>query len=203
MDNPYENNYERRFWSTAVKQKLEDFQNLEVPSLSDYITENDEICTVGSCFAQHIGNLLCKKNYKFKKSRFNNSSTSFGVGNIYTTRQLLQWLEFTFGLREWSDSTIFKSEYGNYYDYLLPRCEPKSKIIEIVNRRIDIADEMISHISSSDFFIFTLGLTEHWQTKLGEVLPSCPGTLIGKYDPEHHLFNNLTFYAILNDLKKI
>ena len=203
MNNPYENNDEKRFWSTAVKQRLEDFQNLEVPSLCDYVAENDEICTAGSCFAQHIGSFLIKRNYRFKKSKYGNSSTSFGVGNIYTTRQLLQWLEFSIGSRKWSESTIFKSECGQYYDYLLPRFEPKSKVTEIFNRRIDIANEMLSNIRSSDCFIFTLGLTEQWQTRLGEVLPSCPGALIGNFDSENHIFNNLTFFSILNDLKKI
>ena len=203
MDNPYENNSKKRFWSTAVKEKLENFQNLEVPSLSDYFTKYDNICTAGSCFAQHIGNLLRERNYKFKKSRYNHSSTSFGVGNIYTTRQLLQWLEFSVGSREWSESTVFKSECSHYYDYLLPRCEPKSKIEEIFDRRVDIANEMIANICTSDFFIFTLGLTEQWQTKSEEVLPSCPGTIIGVFNPEQHLFNNLTFSSIINDLKEI
>ena len=73
---------------------------------------------------------------------------------------------------------------------------------QLLDRRVKVGDEFISHISVADVFIFTCGLTEQWVTRCDETLTICPGTVVGKYDPEQH-FINLDFSDILHDLSKI
>ncbi len=54
----------------------------------------------------------------------------------------------------------------------------------------------------TDVFIFTLGLTEGWINRAGNVYPSCPGTNQGVYDPTEHSFVNYSFAHIENDLNE-
>jgi hypothetical protein len=128
---------------------------------------------------------------------------SFGFGNIYTTRQMKQWLEFFLRRRKWSDQTLYQDNENLSYDYLLPHFDPVSSPVELSRKRHMIREEFISQISIANVFIFTCGLTELWSTRLGEVLTICPGTVFGEYDPKAHYFQNLDFGDILEDLSKI
>jgi hypothetical protein len=51
--------------------------------------------------------------------------------------------------------------------------------------------------------VFTLGLTEAWQSKVdGSVYPACPGTISGIFDEERHEFKNFSVEEITEDLTK-
>ena len=53
---------------------------------------------------------------------------------------------------------------------------------------------------SLDIFIFTLGLTEAWEDKQsGTIFPSIPGSILGKYDPDNHIFRGFTYEECVND----
>ena len=114
-----------------------------------------------------------------------------------------QWIEFFLGTREWSDKTFFEDNKNLFHDYLLPHLPSVSSKAQLLDRRVKVGDEFISHISVADVFIFTCGLTEQWVTRCDETLTICPGTVVGKYDPEQHYFINLDFSDILHDLSKI
>ena len=204
MKTPYHDGSSFRFWASGVKQKLEQVQNFEINKLTDIITAGSTICSAGSCFAQHIGKHLIDRDYKFLVSTLSGDRTeSFGLGNIYTTRQMKQWIEFFLGTREWSDKTFFEDNKNLFHDYLLPHLPSVSSEAQLLDRRVKVGDEFISHISVADVFIFTCGLTEQWVTRCDETLTICPGTVVGKYDPEQHYFINLDFSDILHDLSKI
>ena len=204
MSLPYEDGNKNRFWSQAVKSPLENNQNIAIENLLDFIDEDSVVSSAGSCFAQHIGNNLINRKFSFLLSKFSEDRLeSFGLGNIYTTKQLRQWLEFCNRQRDWSEETNYKDEHDRYFDYLIPHRKAVSTIKELEDNRDKIATEFLKNLQKSDVFIFTCGLTETWQTLNEEILAIAPGTSFGLFDPQKHKFINLSFGEILDDLKEI
>ena len=201
---PYEDGLNERFWSKGVREPLEKDHSIAIYSLSNLIDKNTYVSSAGSCFAQNIGKNLLNKNYSFLQSKHcTNPFQSFGLGNIYTTRQLYQWLEFCFGKRTWSKHTFFEDQEGQFLDYLNPKNDPVSSLKALNDNRNDVALEFVSTLKKSDVFIFTCGLTECCKTLNDEVLAIAPGTLFGSYDSNTHYFINLYYQEIIDDLKKI
>ena len=63
-DNPYVNLEERAFWRTAIANRnMFSIGDLWRPKFE--ITQNSQVSTYGSCFAQHIGKSLHKRGYKW------------------------------------------------------------------------------------------------------------------------------------------
>ncbi|RYG08805.1 MAG: GSCFA family protein, partial [Caulobacteraceae bacterium] len=57
-----------------------------------------------------------------------------------------------------------------------------------------------SAFRQADVFIFTLGLTETWADRTsGQVFPTAPGVLAGRYDPDQHVFLNQGFGSVVSD----
>jgi hypothetical protein len=55
-------------------------------------------------------------------------------------------------------------------------------------------------LKETDLFVFTFGLTEAWEnTRDHAVLPTCPGTDAGDFDPQTYAFKNFRFAEILED----
>ena len=53
-----------------------------------------------------------------------------------------------------------------------------------------------------DVFVFTFGLTEAWiDTRAARTLPTCPGTVAGRFDPAIHAFHNFTAAEVLADYR--
>jgi hypothetical protein len=53
-----------------------------------------------------------------------------------------------------------------------------------------------------DVFVFTLGLTETWRSKIdGTVYPLAPGVSGGSFDPGRHEFANLDVHDVLGDME--
>lgn len=49
-------------------------------------------------------------------------------------------------------------------------------------------------IRNADVFVFTFGLTEAWVSKEdGAVLPTCPGTIAGEFNPQKYEFKNFNY----------
>ena len=165
MSLPYEDGNKNRFWSAAVRSSLENNQNIAFENLLDFIDEDSAVSSAGSCFAQHIGNNLINRKFNFLLSKFSDDRLeSFGLGNIYTTKQLRQWLEFCNRQRNWSEETHYKDEHDHVFDYLIPHRKPVSTLKELEDNRDKITTEFLKNLQKSDVFIFTCGLTETWQT---------------------------------------
>jgi hypothetical protein len=59
-----------------------------------------------------------------------------------------------------------------------------------------------SAFEQADFFIFTLGLTEAWRSRLdGAVYPACPGTVAGQFDAGKHEFVNFSCDEVHADIR--
>ena len=64
MKNPYESLGEKSFWKTAVANKsMYDISELWDPKFK--IGKEQKVVTFGSCFAQHIGKALKKRDFKW------------------------------------------------------------------------------------------------------------------------------------------
>ncbi len=204
MKTPYEKAAASRFWSTGVKDRINRDLNFDLPSLLDAIEDDSVISAAGSCFAQHIGQQLKKREFKFLTSAFSADRVeSFGLGNIYTTKQMRQWLEFCLGERVWSEETVFYDNLGQIHDHLIPNLKPKSTISAISEKRILISKEIVSQLKKSNVFIFTCGLTEQWESQYEEAFAACPGTVAGEFDSKKHHFKNLSYRQIADDLISI
>ena len=201
---PYLDGKKESFWSSGVRASLENYQKVSIDNLFYLIKRDTTVSAAGSCFAQHIGKNLLKRKYKFILSQYSkNKFQSFGLGNIYTARQLRQWLEFCNKTRHWSKNTFFKDANDKFFDYLIPEREPVNSL-DILNKNRDkIAEEIISNLCETDVFIFTCGLTEACQTSTGEVLAIAPGTLFGTYDPMTFQFINFDYVEVRNELMEI
>ena len=204
VKHPYENLIKTQYWSTGVKEPLNSLEKLELPSIHSLISIGENVCSIGSCFAQHIGKNLISRNYKYLVSKYSGKrKESFGLGNVYTPTQFRQWLEFSMGLREWSSDTIYINENKDYFDYLLPHVSAFKSQSSLIEYRTAIAEEIKCNLEIANTLIFTLGLTEQWETRKNEAIGNCPGTLIGKFEENKYKFKNLSFSEIIDELSKI
>jgi hypothetical protein len=210
--NPYEDLPQKAFWKLAVANKsMFDISELWQPKFP--IKSNDKVATFGSCFAQHIGNALKDRGFNWMITekapdgcsvelarKYNYGIFTARTGNIYTTSLLKQWTEWALNKKEIPDEIWEKD--GRFYDPFRPRVEPngfESKN-EVKMSQLQTVESFKESIESSDYFVFTLGLTESWFNKNGYEYPMCPGTIAGEFDKNVHEFVNQQFNSILTNL---
>ena len=107
MTNPYLKLEDYRFWKKAVSQIIPG--SLDPVTEKFFIKADEKIVTMGSCFAQHLSNVVKKNNYNYfisekspenltadeaKKKNYEIFSARYG--NIYTVRQALQLFDRSF-----------------------------------------------------------------------------------------------------------
>lgn len=212
---PYDSLPEQAFWKLAVANKsMFDIDNLWNPKFD--ITPTHNVTTFGSCFAQHIGNALKSRGFKWlitekppygisekNAKNYNYNIFSSRTGNIYTTSLLKQWVEWALSIKNPSDEVWIKND--RYYDPFRPRIEPNGFESEDELRESQ-AQTMRSFkecIQKSDYFVFTLGLTESWKNKkTGFEYPMCPGTVAGEFNPTEHQFENQQFSQVIKNLRE-
>jgi len=211
--NPYETLPRDAFWRSGVaEQNALEIRGLWSPKYA--IKPRHKIVTAGSCFAQHIGNALAARGYKWldaepapeslpddARRAFNYGIFSFRTGNIYTARMLRQWLQFAFDKQPVPDEVWEKD--GRFYDPLRPAIEPDgfASVEELeASRRATLA-ALRDAVQQANVFVFTLGLTECWRNRDSELeYAMCPGTAAGTFDPDKHEFINQNFIEIHKDM---
>lgn len=178
------------------------------------IRATDKVATAGSCFAQHISKRLRSGGFHFliteKVGEGDASADARGFydfsaryGNVYTARQLLQLFDRAFGYfqpleRSWS------IQHGRFCDPFRPRIEPDG-----FQTRDDVLKDTQEHLAAVrtmfrelDVFVFTLGLTECWTSRLdGAAYPVAPGVAGGAFDEDTHAFVNFTAGEVRADLE--
>lgn len=205
---------DRAFWSQAVGgTHIADVNSVWQPL---EITRNMRIATGGSCFAQHLGAHLSRRGANvldmepvpdFFLSRDEARRWGFGIyscryGNIYTSRQLLQLFEEAHGTRTPTESVWERG--GRFFDALRPSVDPvghdSADIIHSLRRQhLDAVRKMFATL---DLFVFTMGLTECWISKVdGTVYPTAPGSIAGRHDPARYELKNLRYSDIHADMK--
>jgi hypothetical protein len=177
------------------------------------ITNETQIMTSGSCFAQHVAAHFRDHGYSvidaeppppglegLAAKNFGYSLYSARYGNIYTVRQLLQLLREA--LEADSAREIIWEKDGRYFDALRPGIEPDGvrRPGEVRQQRRDHLERVRQAIAEADLFIFTFGLTEGWVDREdGTVYPTAPGTIAGTFDSDRYAFVNFGFEEIKAD----
>lgn len=122
-------------------------------------------------------------------------------GNIYTTRQLIQLFDEAFGERTplervWENN-------GRFYDALRASIDPVGQdswdtVLKLRNVHLTAVRRMFLEL---DVFVFTMGLTEGWESSVdGTMFSVAPGTIAGSYDPAKHVLRNLRHGDICQDM---
>jgi len=188
------------------------------------INRQTVVASAGSCFAQHIRNQLVRRGYNFLitepgpevLSEGRREDLNYGIfparfGNVYTTVQLQQLFERAYGRFDpqedhWADG-------GAFYDPFRPHVEPDG-----FPALDDLREDRARHLAATrrmfetlDVFIFTLGLTEAWRSRIdGAVFQVCPGCSVGAFDPARHEFVNFgakatadALFAFIDGLKEV
>ncbi|MES2997116.1 MAG: GSCFA domain-containing protein [Verrucomicrobiota bacterium] len=207
--NPYQALHEKAFWKPAVASKHAfDIGGLWDPKFN--IQPADKVATYGSCFAQHIGRSLKSRGYGWlitektpaglssaNKTKYNYEVFSSRTGNIYTTSLLRQWTDWALG-----GAVVPKEcweENGGFFDPFRPAVEPGGfgSRAELEACRSHTIECFRKSVEESAYFVFTLGLTEHWTHKGGSFeYPMCPGTAAGTFDPVVHQFGNHAYQEV-------
>lgn len=211
--NPYHGLPDHHFWRksvSAVDRHLLD----PVVSPKFRIASEDKVATAGSCFAQHISRRLQAIDFNYYITEQDPSLTpaqarhrNFGIfsaryGNLYTTRQLLQLFQQAFDGRT-SVEAAWRRHDGRYVDPFRPNIEPEGfeSIEEVLHARDRHLAAVREMFQNTDVFVFTLGLTETWASKMdGSVFPLAPGVTAASYMPDAYQFINLTVYDVEVDL---
>ncbi len=178
------------------------------------ISYTDKVATAGSCFAQHISKRLRDSGFNFlvtEQADFDEEQGhargfydfSARYGNIYTARQLLQLFDRAFGYFT-PIERVWRRSGGGYCDPFRPRIEPagfdsEEAVIRDSKSHLAAVRRMFRRL---DVFVFTLGLTECWVSRLdGAAYPMAPGVAGGEYNPEKHAFVNFGVAEVEADLR--
>lgn len=210
--NPYETLPPDKFWKTGVADRgSAHFHNIWSPRFS--IGPSTRFATAGSCFAQHISRWLQQHGLVWLDSepapadlgRAALEDSGYGVfsfrtGNIYTAALLRQWVFWALGLSAPVDEILY--EDGAYFDPFRPAIRQagypnEAELRQTLQHTLHCIKRTLI---DTDLLIFTLGLTEGWQSMSGHHYPMCPGTLRGCFDPTRHRFVNHSVDSIVSDL---
>lgn len=179
------------------------------------IDRSTRVATAGSCFAQHIARYLKSSGYnyyvaekghpilpEYARTKNNYGMFSARYGNIYTARQLRQLIERAYGAFHpaedaWEDGS------GTVLDPYRPSVQPGgfSSVLEMRLDREQHFAAVREMFESLDVFVFTLGLTECWISRVdGAAFPICPGVEGGAFDADRHQFYNQSVDDVLEDM---
>lgn len=215
LRHPYSELQTYQFWRrsiSAVEAHLVD----PVTHPRFTVTKDARVATAGSCFAQHISRRISRSGYSYlvTEDRCDLPAderivAGYGLfparfGNIYTTVQLLQLFEEAFGERD-GLSDAWQRPDGRYVDPLRQQVEPDGYATAdcVMQDRARHLPCVRSMFEQADVFIFTLGLTEAWRSRIDStVFSAAPGVVGGVFDPNLHEFVNFSLeetYAALRE----
>ncbi len=212
--NPYSNLESSRFWKKAVATlSPADVDPVSTPSFA--IDRSKKIATAGSCFAQHIARTLSRNGFNYyvtesappELTGAEAHKRNFGVfsaryGNIYTARQLVQLVKRVSGEFQPVDNCWHRKD-GRFVDPFRPQIEPEgfSDLKSLQSSRAEHFSAVRQLLVQSDVFVFTLGLTEGWRSKVdGAVFPLAPGVAGGLMDFDKYEFVNFSAAEVVSDL---
>ena len=211
VSNPYAGAPDRQFWRRSVSDRGPD-QVDPVSNVPFSISVSDRVATAGSCFAQHIARHLKSAGFSyfvpesapaFSFSENENYGTfSARYGNLYTVRQLWQLFRRAYGLFE-PDDIAWRRADGRYIDPFRPRIQAGgfATIEDLVADRTSHLAAVRHVFEECDVFIFTLGLTEGWESVSdGAVVPLAPGTVASDIGGSEYVFHNFTVAEMEADL---
>ena len=212
MNNPYSSLPNYNFWYKSVSIPPSGSVDPVVKSFK--ISIDDKVATMGSCFAQHLSKNIRKHgfNYFITESCPNNLTSieglkfNYGIfsaryGNVYTVKQALQLFDRAFNLVDFNEN-IWERD-GSFVDAFRPLIEPNgfASKDDLLNDRVVHLKNVRKIFEESNWLIFTLGLTEAWQSKVDNaIFPVAPGVNSGSFDVTLHEFVNFSVYDVIDQL---
>ncbi len=211
-DNPYAALPAGSFWGEAVTFAAPGA--LDPCVRGEIIPPTAKIATMGSCFAQHLSAQVARSGLTYfvpeaapaGMSDAAARAAGYGVfsaryGNVYSVPQALQLLRRALGQFRPQDD-VWERE-GRFVDAFRPRIAPDG-----FDSAEAVRAEAARHLAcvervfrESDWLIFTLGLSEHWRSRLdGAVYPLAPGVAGGRFEPARYEFANATVGETVADL---
>lgn len=214
MKSPYEALPDDAFWRTAVVERSPfDIGPLWTPKQP--FTRTTRTATFGSCFAERFGAALRNRRFAWTNAEpapapmtaedrrnYGYDIFSARIGNVYTTRQMRQWLEWACGATPPSE---FWEHEGRIYDPFRPRVERKgfADRTEAMASRHTAISSLRTAVETSDLFVFTLGLTEGWRSRrTGLEFTTAPGIVAEPFDIEKHFLHEHRLFEVLDDLDR-
>ncbi len=212
MKNPYAKLPDYCFWPRVMANSTS--WMLNPVTSSKKIGKNEKVSTMGSCFAQHMSKYISNIGLNYyvaekappsmdplEAKNLNYGIFSARYGNVYTVRQALQLLHRSTGKFIPKDSIWKKG--SKFIDPFRPQIQPNG-----FSSESELDESRKSHLSSvkdifltSDWIVFTLGLTEAWRSKVdGAVFPLAPGVSGGSFDQDSHEFINFNINEVKEDL---
>lgn len=210
---PYKGLPDTAFWRDSVASVAPGSLD-PVSQVPFHISKQDKVATAGSCFAQHISKRLRTGGFHFliteKAALAAGDAQARGFydftaryGNIYTSRQLVQLFDRAFGFFTPLEDH-WALEGNRFCDPFRPRIEPEgfATLDALRQDRQSHLRAVRQMFEDLDVFVFTLGLTECWISKLdGAAFPLAPGVSGGQFDAAQHAFINLSVEEIVRDLQ--
>ncbi len=210
--NPYTDLPSAAFWGEAVSFAAPGA--LDPCVRGEIIPPGAKIATMGSCFAQHLSAHVAQSGLTYfvpeaapaGLSAADARALGYGVfsaryGNVYSAPQALQLLRRALGqFRPVED--VWERD-GRFVDAFRPRIAPDgfespAAVRAEAARHLTCVERVFKE---ADWLIFTLGLTEHWRSRIdGAVYPLAPGVAGGRFDPARHEFVNATVSETVADL---
>jgi len=213
-NNPYLAQSDKAFWSRSVSRNFSADSLWSDNSQSSLFQKDDLIVSAGSCFASNLIPWIEKEGLEYVRteelpSQFQSLPENLGYrnfsaayGNIYTARHLRQLYEQALGVRVPAEDRWHID--GMVIDPFRPGLAyPAESDAEFDLLKASHLRAVLAAFHKATVFVFTLGLTEAWQSKVdGSVFPACPGTISGIFDEEKHEFKNFSAEEITEDLTK-
>lgn len=179
------------------------------------IGRDEQVATLGSCFAQHIARHLQRSGCSYlvtepaptgmppeQAAALQYGLFSARYGNVYTVRQALQLLRRAYGRFE-PLARAWPRADGRWVDPFRPQVTPEGFADEagVVAARDKHLARVREMVERADWLVFTLGLTEGWSDRRdGAVFPLAPGVAGGDHDPAAHAFENFHAASVSADL---
>jgi len=213
-DHPYIAQSDKAFWSRSVSRNFSSDSLWSEDSQSSLFQKDDLIVSAGSCFASNLIPWIEKEGLEYLRteelpSQFKDLPENLGYrnfsaayGNIYTARHLRQLYEQALRVRVPVEDRWYID--GMVIDPFRPGLAyPAESDAEFDLLKASHLKAVLAAFHNATVFVFTLGLTEAWQSKVdGSVFPACPGTISGKFNAEKHEFKNFSVEEISEDLTK-
>lgn len=212
-NHPYRGIGDHQFWKRAVTWAPPGGLDPVVHTRFQ-VGPDDLVGTLGSCFAQHLARHLSRSNIRYfvpesapegmdaaEATRRNYGVFSARYGNVYTVRQAVQLIERAYGSyspqeQPWSRGDVL-------VDPFRPTVEPDgfSDVGALLADREAHLAAVRRVFDESSMIVFTLGLTEAWQSRDdGAVFATAPGVNGGQWDPERYEFVNFDIDEVRSDL---
>jgi hypothetical protein len=212
---PYQALPDHAFWRRAVANLPAGAVDPALPA-PWRLAATDRVATAGSCFAQHIGDMLSRIGFNFLVTETAHpmidpalaDAAGYGrfsarYGNVYTARQLWQLWQRAYGAFVPAE-TVWQRE-GIWIDPFRPTIQPGGFL-----SAQEFAADQAQHFAAVraafetlDVLVFTLGLTEAWIDRAdGAVLPVCPGVAGGEFSDARHMFHRFGVDDIVADMTR-